>query len=95
VNFRFAGGKGIVGFISPVSEPYCGACNRMRLTADGKLHLCLLNDDELDVKQALRSGGGEAEVAQILLRAVSLKPTGHRLDEGLSTRARSMFQIGG
>ena len=64
-------------------------------TADGKFHLCLLNDDELDVKQALRSGGGEAEVASILLRAVTLKPTGHRLDEGLSTRARSMFQIGG
>jgi cyclic pyranopterin phosphate synthase len=94
-NFRFARGRGVVGFISPVSEPYCGACNRMRLTADGKLHLCLLNDDELDVKQALRSGGGEAEVASILLRAVTLKPTGHRLDEGVSTRARSMFQIGG
>jgi cyclic pyranopterin phosphate synthase len=94
-NFRFARGRGIVGFISPVSEPYCGACNRMRLTADGKFHLCLLNDDELDVKQALRSGGGEAEVASILLRAVTLKPTGHRLDEGVSTRARSMFQIGG
>jgi cyclic pyranopterin phosphate synthase len=94
-NFRFARGRGIVGFISPVSEPYCGNCNRMRLTADGKFHLCLLNDDELDVKQALRSGGGEAEVASILLRAVTLKPTGHRLDEGVSTRARSMFQIGG
>ena len=61
-NFRFAGGRGIVGFISPVSEPYCGACNRMRLTADGRFHLCLLNDDELDVKQALRAGGGIAEV---------------------------------
>jgi cyclic pyranopterin phosphate synthase len=94
-NFRFAHGRGVVGFISPVSAPYCGACNRMRLTADGKFHLCLLNDDELDVKQALRSGGGEAAVQQILLRAVGLKPTGHRLDEGLSTRARSMFQIGG
>jgi cyclic pyranopterin phosphate synthase len=94
-NFRFAGGRGVVGFISPVSAPYCGACNRMRLTADGKFHLCLLNDDELDVKQALRSGGGEAEVASILLRAVTLKPTGHRLDEGVSTRTRSMFQIGG
>ena len=94
-NFRFAAGGGVVGFISPVSEPYCGACNRMRLTADGKFHLCLLNDDELDVKQALRSGGGEAEVAAILLKAVTLKPTGHRLDEGVSTRARSMFQIGG
>jgi cyclic pyranopterin phosphate synthase len=94
-NFRFAGGRGVVGFISPVSEPYCGACNRMRLTADGKFHLCLLNDDELDVKQALRGGGGEAGVAAILLRAVTLKPTGHRLDEGVSTRVRSMFQIGG
>jgi cyclic pyranopterin phosphate synthase len=95
-NFRFAdGGDGVVGFISPVSEPYCGACNRMRLTADGKFHLCLLNDDELDVKRALRSGGGVAAVRDILLKAVEAKPTGHRLDEGLSTRVRAMFQIGG
>jgi cyclic pyranopterin phosphate synthase len=94
-NFRFADGAGVVGFISPVSEPYCGSCNRMRLTADGRFHLCLLNDDELDVKKALRSGGGEPEVAAILLKAVTLKPTGHRLEEGLSTRDRSMFQIGG
>jgi cyclic pyranopterin phosphate synthase len=56
-------------FISPVSEPYCGACNRMRLTADGKFHLCPLSDDELDVK----------------LKAVTLEATGHRLDEGVST----------
>ena len=94
-NFRFADGRGVVGFISPVSEPYCGSCNRMRLTADGKFHLCLLNDDELDVKRALRSGGGPAEVQEILIRAVGLKPTGHRLDEGVSARVRSMFQIGG
>jgi cyclic pyranopterin phosphate synthase len=85
----------VVGFISPVSEPYCGACNRMRLTADGKFHLCLLNDDELDVKRALRSGGGVGEVAAILCRAVGLKPTGHRLDEGISAEERSMFQLGG
>ena len=94
-NFRFADGRGVIGFISPVSEPYCGSCNRMRLTADGKFHMCLLNDDELDVKQALRSGGGQAQVESILVRAVGLKPTGHRLDEGLSTRTRAMFQIGG
>ncbi len=94
-NYRFADGDGVVGFISPVSEPYCGSCNRMRLTADGKFHLCLLNDDELDVKQALRSGGGPPAVEAILLRAVGAKPTGHRLDEGHSTRARAMFQIGG
>ena len=94
-NFRFEGGEGVVGFISPVSEPYCGSCNRMRLTADGKFHFCLLNDDELDVKKALRGGGGVDEVSSILVRAVGLKPTGHRLDEGVSTRGRSMFQLGG
>ena len=75
--------------------PYCGTCNRMRLTADGKFHLCLLNDDELDVKKALRAGGGVPAVAVILARAVALKPTGHRLDEGVSTEERQMFQIGG
>ena len=94
-NYRFADGQGVVGFISPVSEPYCGSCNRMRLTADGKFHLCLLNDDELDVKRALRAGGGVAEAADILARAVGLKPTGHRLDEGVSAEERHMFQIGG
>src|SRR5215472_2919179 len=84
-NYRIAGARGVIGFISPVSEPYCGSCNRMRLTADGKFHLCLLNDDELDVRKALRSGngdGGVAEVAKILLRAVEVKPTGHHLLEG-------------
>ncbi len=94
-NFRFEDGRGVVGFISPVSEPYCGSCNRMRLTADGKFHFCLLNDDELDVKKALRNGGGADEVSRILVKAVGLKPTGHRLDEGVSTRSRSMFQLGG
>jgi len=96
-NFRLRGARGVVGFISPVSEPYCGTCNRMRLTADGKFHLCLLNDDELDVRKALRAGsGGElGAVAKILRRAVELKPTGHHLLEGRSTRDRSMYQIGG
>jgi len=69
----------------------------MRLTADGKFHLCLLNDDELDVRRALRSARGDGldEVARILLRAVELKPTGHHLLNGRSTRERSMYQIGG
>jgi GTP 3',8-cyclase len=94
-NFRVAGGRGTIGFISPVSEPYCGTCNRMRLTADGRFHLCLLNDDEMDVRKALRSGGGVTAAAAILARAVGAKPTGHRLDEGVSTEERQMFQIGG
>jgi cyclic pyranopterin phosphate synthase len=95
VNYRLAGARGIVGFISPVSEPYCGTCNRMRLTADGKFHLCLLNDDELDVRKALRSGASMAQIGEILVRAVTLKPTGHHLLMGRSTQDRSMYQIGG
>ena len=79
VNYRLPGARGIVGFISPVSEPYCGTCNRMRLTADGKFHLCLLNDDELDVRKALRSGASTKQIGEILVRAVTLKPTGHHL----------------
>ena len=94
-NFRFEKSDGVVGFISPVSEPYCGTCNRMRLTADGRFHLCLLHDDELDVKAALRGGAGVPEVTAILERAIGHKPTGHRLDEGISTEDRSMFQLGG
>ena len=94
-NFRVAGMPGTVGFISPVSEPYCGSCNRMRLTADGRFHLCLLSDDEMDVRKALRAGGGQEAAAMILSRAVAAKPTGHRLDEGVSTEDRQMFQIGG
>jgi cyclic pyranopterin phosphate synthase len=94
-NFRVAGGRGTIGFISPVSEPYCGTCNRMRLTADGKFHLCLLNDDEMDVRKALRAGGGVPAAAAILTRAVGAKPTGPRLEEGVSTEERQMFQIGG
>ena len=95
-NYRIEGARGVIGFISPVSEPYCGTCNRMRLTADGKFHLCLLNDDELDVKKALRSGPGAMEkVAEILVKAVTMKPTGHHLLEGRSTHDRSMYQIGG
>jgi cyclic pyranopterin phosphate synthase len=94
-NFQLPGAPGVVGFISPVSEPYCGSCNRMRLTADGRFHLCLLHDDELDVKQVLRSGGDQAAVAAVLARAIGLKPTGHNLDQGVSTEQRQMFQIGG
>jgi len=94
-NYRLAGARGVVGFISPVSEPYCGTCNRMRLTADGRFHLCLLNDDEVDVRAALRGGGGLDEVAAILLRAVAHKPVGHRLALGRFTEERQMFQIGG
>ena len=93
-NYRLPGARGVVGFISPVSAPYCGDCNRMRLTADGKLHLCLLNDDEMDIKRQLRTNGPEA-LREIFYKAVHQKPMGHRLHEGIFTQNRKMFQIGG
>jgi cyclic pyranopterin phosphate synthase len=94
-NFRLRSGRGVIGFISPVSEPYCGSCNRMRLTADGRFHLCLLRDDELDVRAALRAGDDDERIATILLRAVGAKPTGHDLRHGVSTSERSMHHLGG
>lgn len=93
-NFRLPGAPGVVGFISPVSAPYCGNCNRMRLTAEGKLHLCLLHDDEMDIKKQLRENGPDA-VRELLCQAVHRKPLGHQLPQGFFTRHRRMFQIGG
>ncbi len=94
--FRLPGARGTVGFISPVSEPYCGSCNRLRLTADGRFRLCLLHDDEIDIRAALRKGaGGFAAVRAALERAVAAKPTGHSLDAGGFTRSRRMHAIGG
>jgi cyclic pyranopterin phosphate synthase len=94
-NFRLPGGAGVVGLISPVSRPYCGNCNRMRLTADGKFHLCLLNDDEIDLRRALREGANDGVIQSLLMQAVAAKPTGHHLDRGISTEERSMYQLGG
>lgn len=94
-NFRILDGRGVIGFISPVSEPYCDSCNRMRLTADGKLHLCLLNDDEVDLRAALRGGGGSKELERLIEQAVTAKPFGHKLHQGVSTRERIMYQLGG
>jgi GTP 3',8-cyclase len=94
-SFRLPGARGTVGFISPVSEPYCGTCNRMRLTADGRLHLCLLHDDELDLREVLRGGGGEEELSAMLERAIAAKPTGHALAQGIHTERRRMHAIGG
>ena len=79
-NFRLPGGAGVVGFISPVSEPYCGTCNRMRLTADGRFHLCLLKRRRARrARRAARPAPATSAIAAILLRAVGAKPTGHEL----------------
>lgn len=94
VNFRVAGGRGSIGFISAMSEHFCSRCNRLRLTADGKLRPCLYWDGEIDIKGALRAGATEEELASIFARAVSLKPAEHHMERGWR-QARVMSQIGG
>lgn len=94
-NFWIAGGRGVVGFISPVSEPFCGNCNRMRITAAGRFHLCLLSNDEVDVREHLRTAAGEESLRELLHLAVKRKPSGHELAQGISNELRAMYQMGG
>ncbi|MDG1402094.1 MAG: GTP 3',8-cyclase MoaA [Candidatus Binatia bacterium] len=94
-NYQASGFRGVIGFISPVSAPYCGTCNRMRLTSDGRFHLCLLHDDELDVRRALRAGANTEKIGEILLHAVGAKPTGHALERGVEPLQRAMHHLGG
>jgi GTP 3',8-cyclase len=93
--FRLPGGKGSVGFISPVSAPFCAGCNRMRLTADGMLRLCLLRDNEINLLTLLRSGESDAVMADCIRQGVHEKPWGHGLAERLIPAMRGMSQIGG
>ena len=95
VRYRLPGAPGTVGFISPVSAHFCAACNRLRLTADGRLRLCLLSAAELDLRAAVRAGAGEAELQEILRQAVRAKPAGHRLAGAGGPGGRLMSQIGG
>ena len=89
--FQFPGAQGTVGFISPLSRHFCSQCNRLRLTADGKLRPCLFSDREIDVRAALRNGGEEA-VHECFLEALNLKPDDHHDRVGTE---RNMSQIGG
>ncbi len=94
-TYRIPGAPGKIGFISSVSDPFCSTCNRMRLTADGRLHLCLLRDNEIDLRTAIRSGAGLAELEQIVRHAVYVKPWGHGLPDGVRPTLRGMSQLGG
>jgi len=93
--FRFPNARGTVGFITPFSEHFCFHCNRLRLTADGRLRLCLLAEDEIDLRQSLRGGASLAELKQLIEAAVADKPLRHRLAEGLTSEDRPMTQVGG
>jgi GTP 3',8-cyclase len=94
--FAFADGGGEIGFINPVSEPFCADCNRLRLTADGKLRTCLFSLHETDLRGPLRAGAGDTELERIVREAVWRKELKHRIDEpGFRAPARTMSAIGG
>ncbi|HEV3377957.1 MAG TPA: GTP 3',8-cyclase MoaA [Thermoleophilaceae bacterium] len=94
--FRFADGQGEIGFINPVSEPFCADCNRVRLTADGKLRTCLFSLHETDLREVLRAGAGDAELETVIRDAVWRKELKHRVGEpGFRQPPRTMSAIGG
>jgi cyclic pyranopterin phosphate synthase len=77
--FKFDGAAGIVGFISPISNHFCKECNRLRLTADGKLRPCLFSETEIDLKPSLRSGGTDDEIRRLIELSIEVKPKGHSM----------------
>ncbi len=93
--YRLPDAPGVVGFIASVTNPFCGGCNRARLTADGTLRMCLLRDKELPLLPLLRGGADERELRQHIENAVWFKPWGHGLDENIAPRNRLMSEIGG
>jgi cyclic pyranopterin phosphate synthase len=93
--FRLPNAKGTIGFITPVSEHFCFNCNRLRLTADGKLRPCLLSDYEVDLKTPLRSGVDTEGLKKLIEEAVANKPHRHHIAEGDVPRQRPFSQVGG
>ena len=95
-RYRFADGHGTIGFISPVSQPFCSDCNRIRLTADGRLRTCLFSLNETDLRGPLRDGATDEDLAAIVRDAVWRKELKHHINEpGFIQPERSMSQIGG
>jgi GTP 3',8-cyclase len=96
-RYTFEDGVGEIGFINPVSQPFCGSCNRIRLTADGQLRTCLFSIDEWDLRGPLRAGASDEELAEVFGRAVAHKELKHKINEGAAFQraSRSMSQIGG
>jgi len=107
--FTFEGAAGVIGFISPISNHFCKECNRLRLTADGKLRPCLFSETEIDLKPALRNNGSDEEIRRLIELSIAVKPKGHsmRMENVfpsqdcspmhgiLDTERRPMSKIGG
>lgn len=96
MDYEFAEGKGRIGLINSVTEPFCGTCNRLRLTAEGQVRNCLFSDAEWDARAVLRSGGTDDEVLQLVRDGVAAKKRGHGQDSlDFARPERAMYQIGG
>jgi GTP 3',8-cyclase len=96
MRFRLEGAIGEIGLIGPVSSHFCGDCNRLRLTADGKIRTCLFSDEEIDVKDILRKGGTDRDLKERLLAALRTKPERHRINTHQFKKCqRNMSAIGG
>lgn len=95
-RFRFEGALGEIGFISPISNHFCDSCDRLRLTADGKLRSCLLSDYEVDVRGPLRGKQSDSVIASLIRKAIAKKPKQHGIDAGgEQSHPRAMSRIGG
>lgn len=93
--FQLAEARGTLGFISSVTQPFCASCTRIRLTADGRLRLCLLRERELDLLSPMRDGASDERLKELIAEAVWWKPWGHKLDEDVIALNRVMSEIGG
>lgn len=95
-DFRFADGRGRIGMIASVSEPFCSTCNRFRLTADGKLRNCLFSLEEEDIRPLIREGGTDQQIAEAMLACVARKKAGHQINQADFVQPdRPMYSIGG
>jgi cyclic pyranopterin phosphate synthase len=97
LHYRFEGAPGKIGIISPISGHFCPSCNRLRITADGKLRTCLFSTEETDLRQELRQGVLNDRIVEIIRNAISKKPEKHHLDSSVFRKciSRPMFSIGG
>lgn len=93
--FHLPGAVGDIGFISSVTKPFCATCNRARLTADGRLRLCLLREKEVDLLTPLRKGANAEDLRAMILDGIWHKPWGHGLEQGIIPLNRVMSEIGG
>ena len=94
-NYRLKGAAGVVGIISAISDHFCDHCNRLRLTAVGKIRPCLFSKEEIDLKTPMRRGASDVDIESLFRHAIQVKPKGHNINKGLADQIETMSKIGG